>query len=163
MGKAGKLIIGTVVVLLVVVGAALTLLITNLDAIVKRAIETVGTQVAGVPVGVGSVSISLQEGSGEIRNLSVANPRGFEKGNALELGTIALDLDVQNISAELVRLESVLVQGAKVNAIQGSGGNNLQAILDNLQSDAQTESSGSDSGPETKQRSDRSISLFAHC
>ena len=151
MGKAGKLIIGGVVGLIVVVAVVLTLLVSNLDSIVKRAIETVGSQVTGVPVNVGSVSISLQEGQGSISNLRVGNPRGFERGNALELETIALDLDVKNLSAELVRLESVLVKGATVNAIQGAGGNNLQAILDNLKSGSSSDSSATeDSGTETK-------------
>jgi uncharacterized protein involved in outer membrane biogenesis len=80
----------------------------------------------------------------------VGNPRGFERGNALELETIALDLDLQNLSAELVRLESVLVRGATVNAVQGPGGNNLQAILDNLKSDSQGDSGSDKSGAETK-------------
>ncbi|UCG71498.1 MAG: hypothetical protein JSV45_09510 [Chromatiales bacterium] len=150
MGKAGKLIVGVIVTLIIVVGIALTFLLTNLDTIVERAIETVGSDVAGVPVGVGSVKISLAEGSGQINGLTVGNPKGFPRGNALELKTIALALDTSNLSAELVRIKSVLVDGAQVNAIQTAEGNNLQGILDNLESDAPAETPEEAGGTETK-------------
>lgn len=150
MGKAGKLIVGAIVTLIVVVGIALTLVLTNLDSIVERAIETVGSDVAGVPVGVGSVKISLADGSGQINGLTVGNPSGFARGNALELAQVALALDTSNLSAELVRIKSVLVDGARVNAIQTAQGNNLQGILDNLKSDAPADESGDSGGTETK-------------
>jgi len=149
MGKAGKLIVGAIVTLIIVVGIVLAFVITNLDSIVERAIETVGSDVAGVPVDVGSVRISLQEGKGEINGLSLGNPAGFPRGKAFELGKIALQLDVKNLSAELVTIKSVLVDGARVNAIQGPDGNNLKAILNNLESGAAEESTA-DEGPGTK-------------
>jgi hypothetical protein len=150
MGKAGKLIVGVIVTLIIVVGIALTFVLTNLDAIVERAIETVGSDVAGVPVGVGSVKISLTDGSGQINGLTVGNPSGFERGNALELSQVALALDTSQLSADLVRIKSVLVDGARVNAIQTAQGNNLQAILDNLKSDAPAEESADAGDTETK-------------
>lgn len=150
MGKAGKLIVGAIITLIIVVGIVLAFVITNLDSIVERAIETVGSDVAGVPVDVGSVRISLQEGKGEINGLSLGNPAGFPRGKAFELGKIALQLDVQNLSAELVTIKSVLVDGARVNAIQGADGNNLKAILNNLESGAPAEESTADEGPGTK-------------
>ena len=150
MGKAGKLIVGAIVALIIVIGIALTVVLTNLDAIVERAIETVGSDVAGVPVGVGSVKISLADGSGQVNGLTVGNPRGFDRGNALELDTIALALDTSQLSAQLVRIKSVLVDGAQVNAIQGAQGNNLQAILDNLKTDAPADTPDDSGGTETK-------------
>lgn len=149
MARAGKTIVGALVGLFLLVVVVLVLLVSNLDRIVERAIETVGSRVAGVQVEVGSVNISLQEGRGSISDLSLGNPRGFERGKAIQLKTVALDLDVKNVSSELVRIESVLVDGARVNAIQGARGNNLQAILDNLRSDQPTDS-GADAEPDTK-------------
>lgn len=136
MGKAGKLIVGGVVALILVVGIVLVFVISNLDVIVKRAIENVGTDVAGVPVSVGSVQISLKEGTGTVNGLSLGNPPGFGRGKAFELGSIALKLDVGNTSAELVTVSSVLVDGARVNVVQNASGNNLKAIQKNLASDS---------------------------
>ncbi len=43
-----------------------------------------------------------------------------------------LDLDIANTSAELVSVESVIVSGARINAVQAGGENNLQTLLDNI-------------------------------
>jgi len=153
MGKFFKFLLGAVVVLLIVVALLVTFVLSNLDSLVKQAIETVGTEVVGTRVGVDQVSISLEQGRGEIAGLRIANPRGFPDGDALELGQIVLDLDVQNLSAELVTLESVIVGGARVNAVQASGGNNLQTLLDTIRrSDdgGSSSSSSTDEGPDTK-------------
>lgn len=154
MGKFFKFLLGGIVVLAAVAGLLVYFVLSNLDSLVKQAIETVGTDVVGTPVGVEQVSISLEQGRGEITGLRIANPRGFPDGNALELGLIVLDLDVQNISAELVTLESVIVAGARINAVQGAGGNNLQALLDNLRRSGDGGGGGpsddTDDGPDTR-------------
>jgi len=153
MGKILKFLLGAVVVLVIVAALIVTFVLSNLDSLVKQAIETVGTEVVGSPVGVDRVSISLEQGRGEIAGLRIANPRGFPDGNALELGQIVLDLDIRNVSAELVTLESVIVGGTRINAVQGSGGNNLQALLDNIRRSSDSDGSGSsESGeePQTK-------------
>jgi hypothetical protein len=153
MGKFFKVLLGGVVVVVIVAALLVTFLLSNLDSLVKQAIETVGTEVVGTNVRVDQVSIALDEGRGEIAGLRIANPRGFPDGSALELSLIALDLDVQNISAELVTLESIIVAGARINAVQGSGGNNLQALLDNIRRSSDgggSSSSGTDDGPDTK-------------
>jgi hypothetical protein len=139
MGKAGKLLIGGIAALIVVVGIAVVFLISNLDSIVKRAIETVGSDVAGVPVSVGSVEISLQESRGAINGLRIANPPGFGGGDAVELGTVALDLDVKNSTGELVVIKSILVDGTQVNVVQNVGGSNLKVLQDKLSSDSDTD------------------------
>ncbi len=135
----------------VLAGIAVFLLISNLDGLVKRGVETVGTQVIGAPVRLGAAQIDLREGSGKLTGFTVANPSGFPAGNALELGSIELDLDLQNVSRELVGITRIAVDGAKVNAIQNEQGNNLQALINNIrQRQGQSESAkpGNEGAPE---------------
>lgn len=72
-----KIILIVVAVLVVAIGAGVAFLSSNLDSIVKKVIETAGTEVAGVKVSVGDVKISLSEGKATIAGLTVANPPGF--------------------------------------------------------------------------------------
>jgi len=64
-------------VVVVLIGGGLVLLLSNLDGLVKTAIETYGSEAVGSQVSVGSVELNLTEGSAAIYDFSVANPPGF--------------------------------------------------------------------------------------
>jgi len=59
------ILIGGVVIVLAVAGGAYYFL-TQLNAIVERQIEKIGSQITGTKVSVSSVDIKLREGSGAI-------------------------------------------------------------------------------------------------
>jgi len=58
---------GLVVVVLVVVGAAVFFLYSNLDSLVKTAVEDVGTQATGAKVSLANVELSPTDGKGSRR------------------------------------------------------------------------------------------------
>ena len=72
-------------------------LFTNLDSIVKSAIESYGSEALATKVTVGGVSISLSNGQGTITNLRVAEPRGFGDGDAISFGEISVGIDAQSL------------------------------------------------------------------
>ena len=83
--KTGRMILVVLGVAVIVVAAAVFLLISNLDAIVKAALEKYGSEATGSAVTVDSVRISLREGSGSISGFSIGNPPGFSTPAALAL------------------------------------------------------------------------------
>ncbi|TAN61296.1 MAG: hypothetical protein EPN20_12660 [Magnetospirillum sp.] len=127
-----KLLIIGGVVLTVIVGGAVYLF-SSLDSIVKKIIEDVGTQVAGVKVSVGGVKISLSEGKASISGLSVANPPGFSADPAFKLGEISVTLDTGSLNKNPIVVKDVLVGAPAVSYELGAGGSNLDAIQKNVQ------------------------------
>lgn len=128
-------------VVLILVAVAVFYVGSNLDSIVKSAIQKYGSEALGVTVSVGSVELQLTEGRGTIRNLQVANPSGYSRGNAISFGELTLDIDYASQVIELVRA------GAPEINIEAKGAdNNIDALLSNLESDASTE--GADEGEE---------------
>ncbi|RAU21496.1 hypothetical protein CU669_12395 [Paramagnetospirillum kuznetsovii] len=127
-----KLLIIGGVVLSVIVGAAV-FLFSSLDTIVKKIIEDVGTQVAGVKVSVGGVKISLTDGKASITGLSVANPPGFSSDPAFRLGEISVTLDTGSLSKNPIVVKDVLVASPAVSYEMASGGSNLDQIQKNVQ------------------------------
>ncbi len=135
MTKTGKSFIAAVVVLAAILAGAVYWLVSNLDSIVAGAIEKAGSQVTGVPVAVSGVSISLKEGSGEIRGLTIGNPPGFESDYALKLGSISMTIDTGSIRSDPVRIKQVSVDGASLVAeVKPGSGINLAKINDRLKS-----------------------------
>ncbi len=126
-----KILIGVgVLVAAVVVG--LVLLMSNLDGIVKTAIETVGTKVAGVKVSVDKVEISIKEGKGSIAGLTVANPAGFKTPNAFSLGLVSVTLDTASVTGNPIVIKDVTIAKPEVTYEMTGSGSNIDAIQKNV-------------------------------
>ena len=149
-----RLLIGAVVVVVLAVGAGTWFLSTNLDEIVRSAIESQGSAALGTTVRVGSVELNLREGRGQLRNLRIANPPGSGAGNLLELGgvTLGIDassaLDVASGSSRHFIINTVSIEKPLARVIvNADGSTNVQALQKAMSqgssSGAAKESSGS--------------------
>lgn len=132
MGKAGKIILGLVLVIVVVFGVMVTLVFQNLDAIIKKVIEDVGTEVVGTSVTVSDVKFTLQEGRGEIYGLRIANPPGFDTPTAFDMAQIAVQIEPKSLTGPVIVINEVLVDGAKLHAEQKGTSTNLKQLLDGM-------------------------------
>lgn len=121
--------VALVVVLAVGVGV---FLYSSLDSLVKKAIETVGTEVAGVPVSVSEVQIKLGEGKASIKGLSVGNPKGFTAPHAFRLGEIAIALDTGSVTGNPIVIKDISVASPEVTYETGAQGSNIDAIQRNI-------------------------------
>lgn len=122
---------GIIVALVLGVGVYV---IVNSGSLIKTAVETIGTEVLGVVVSLDSAEISLTEGSGELRGLTIGNPAEFGGSYAMRFGQIKLVIDVADISDELVVIKSVLIDKAELAIVAKGTATNLQAIMANLDS-----------------------------
>jgi uncharacterized protein involved in outer membrane biogenesis len=143
-----KVLIGLAVIV-IVIAAAIYYVLGNLDSIVESAIEKHGSEALKTSVDVGSVSIQLNEGAAQINDLTIGNPKGFDTDYLFFMGTTRVQLDVKRISAELIVIKEVLLDGPSVNYELSMKGSNVDALLKNLQSapaGEPSESAGGDSG-----------------
>ncbi len=151
-----KIILGAILVLLVTIGGGVFFLLSNLDDLVKSAIETYGSQATQTRVQVNSVKIGLQDGSGAIYGLRVGNPPGFSAPQVFSLGEISTQLDLDSISREVVVIKQITVRGPEVFfELNEAGKTNLDALKQNMSSPAGSGSTGrassaSESGPQPK-------------
>jgi hypothetical protein len=147
-----KIGIGFVVLLLLIAGAV-WYLFSDLDSLVKTAIEKYGSAATRASVTVDTVALSLTSGAGTISGLDVGNPPGFSTAHALTLGSIAVQLDTGSLTGSgPIVIKSVNITQPQVtfelNGGIGPAGistnSNLKAIQYNVQSYA---GSGASSAP----------------
>lgn len=112
--------------------ALLLLLWGSLDAIVKRAVEGVGSSATGAPVTLSDVNISLTSGQASMNGLKVANPPGFATDSAIRLGGIKVVLDTASLGGDTIVVKEVVIDGPEVTYEVGTGGTNIGAIQANL-------------------------------
>lgn len=146
-----KVALGALLVLLLTVGLSVYFLLSNLDGLVKTAIETYGSEATKTSVSVSSVKIVLQDGSGSIQGLTVGNPKGFAEPKAFSLGKIATQIDLKSLSEDVPVIEHITIQAPEVFfELNQAGTNNLAALMDNLKSSSGSSAEKKSSGSEPK-------------
>jgi hypothetical protein len=146
-----KILIGfTVLVVLVVV--AVFVLIGNIDKIVKGAIEGVGSELLGTPVGVTAVKIKIDSGSGQISGLTIANPTGFSPGNAFQMDLTRLDLNLKSLGKQPMVIDDLTIKSPVVRLeVKEDGSSNLQTLLNNIEKNSKkADQKAADQGAESQ-------------
>ena len=124
-----KLLLSLFVLLALVAGGTLFL-----DGIVRKGIETVGTQVAKVEVKLDDVGVSVFTGKGALRGLQVANPKGYRAPPAVKVGQALVVLKPLSVFSGRVVIRSVVVQETEIHYEQRDGKANLDVIQANVES-----------------------------
>lgn len=146
MGRGFKIIGGIGAVLIIAVVGFFVYVYSNLDSIVKDAVEDYGPQFTGVTVELAKVELSPENGQGKLSGLVVGNPEGFGTDAAFKLGSISMNIDLASLTSDTIVIKSILIDGPDVTYEFGEGGSNIERIGDNVQKAA-----GSSSGGEAKE------------
>jgi hypothetical protein len=145
--KALKIILVLVGVVIAVGLAATWYLVGNLDAMVERKVEQIGTGQLGVEVSLESVSISLPQARATLKGLRVANPPGYSEQPVFVLGSIDVDLELASIGDEVLVIETIEIVDPQVNfELDREGVSNLDVLQRSM------EGEGAPSGDGEEQR-----------
>ena len=140
-----KIILGLIVVVILAVGGGVYYAVSNLDAIVKAAIEKFGSEATQTAVRVDNVKIKLTEGDGAIHGLTIANPGGFTQKLAFSLGEIGLGVDLQSLEQEPYIINHITVRAPQVFVeINKDKKTNLNELKKNLTGGKSTTKQGAE-------------------
>jgi len=129
-----KALIGVAALLLVVV-VGLVFVWSNLDSIVKEAIQTYGSEATKTTVSVADVKLDLAEGKATISGLKVGNPAGFTDPYIFELGMISTNIDTSTINQNPIVIDEIIIKApAVVYEINSEGVSNVDVLKKSLAS-----------------------------
>lgn len=133
--------------LAVVVAATLIFILTNINGLVKAAIEKYGSEVTKTAIRVFSVSIHLADGKGSIAGLTVANPHGFSSPYVFRLDTISVRIDPSTITIRPIVIDEIRISGPQVvYEINSSGTSNIDVLKKNIEEGGPKKSQGEQKG-----------------
>lgn len=101
----------------------------NLDRLVRQTLEQQGSALLGVPVRVQAVHIDLAAGSGELRGLTIGNPRGFQAPHAFKAARVALQVDLASLAGSPVVLRRIEIVAPDVAYEKGERGTNFDVLV----------------------------------
>lgn len=129
-------------VVVVVVGIGAYLLFANLGAVLKAAIEKVGSDATQASVKVERIDLSASSGEGKIVGLNIGNPKGFKTAQAFSLGEVGLKLDVGSLKSDVITIKEIAIAAPKITYEHASGGSNLETLKANVQRFAESHGAG---------------------
>lgn len=109
-----KIILGIILLIVLIIAGGVYYVLTNLDSLVKAAIEYHGSQATQTAVRVDKVRIKLGEGDGAIYGLSIANPNGFAAPYAFSLGEIRTRIDLASLKDEPYVIDEIKIHAPQV-------------------------------------------------
>ena len=122
--------------LILVAGFFALFLLDNLDAIVKNAVEDVGSELTGTAVTLEGTTIDLVKGSATLRGLTIDNPGGYSSEYAFYLGQVTVALDLASLKTSVILLNEVVVKGSRLIAEQKGESSNLSDLLANVEANS---------------------------
>jgi hypothetical protein len=132
-----KFYLGVIVLAVLIVGAVIGVGLF-LDTIVKKGMETVGPKITQVSIKVDAVSLSLLNGSAEVKGLVVGNPEGYKTSQAISVGSAAVGVNPLSVFSDKIIVRSVRVEAPEITFEGGLGGNNLSKIMENVNASAKS-------------------------
>ncbi len=121
-------------VLVVLLAGGIWYVKTNLDMIVKNALEDYGSQATKTNVDIDKVKISLTTGQGKVEGVSIGNPKAYTAAKAISVGDINLKVDTSTITGSgPVIIKELNIDKPYITYEVGAKGNsNLQDIQKNV-------------------------------
>ena len=133
--------------LAIVIVTALIYIWTNINGLVKAAIEQYGSEVTKTAIHVSSVSIHLAAGEGSIVGLTVANPHGFSSPYVFRSGAISARIDPSTVTSRPIVIDEIRISGPQVAyEINSSGTSNIDVLKKNIEEGGPKKSQGEQKG-----------------
>jgi len=128
-----KAILGISLIIIFALAVGVYYVFTNLDAIVKAAIEEYGSATTHTAVRVDRVGIELSNGVGTINGLTIANPTGFSTAAAFSLGEIHTQIDLSSLKEEPYIIDEIRIVAPQIFfEINNDRKTNLDQLKKNL-------------------------------
>lgn len=151
--RIAKVALGLVLVLVLI----LVVVILALDSIVKGSINTAAPKLLGVNTHVESVSIRPFRGIVHLKNLTLANPEGYNKDTFLfSVNEFYVSVNMASLLSDTIKVHKVLIHAPACTYEVKSGTSNIDALIAKInkgeaaQQEKQAESQASQQPQEKK-------------
>ncbi|HBM90833.1 MAG TPA: hypothetical protein DD400_03015 [Rhodospirillaceae bacterium] len=129
-----KKLISSLLALLVVLVVGGVLFTSNLDSIIKSAVEKYGSDATQAETTLSDVEISLSSGKGTLKGFNLGNPEGFTTDSAMAFDKVSVEIDTKSVMGDgpIIVREILIDAPAITYEVTKNGTSNLQKIQENI-------------------------------
>jgi hypothetical protein len=138
-GKAKRIVVSILVVLLTLILAAVLLFKLYGDQLLKSIIIAGSEKALQVGVRLDSVDLKVIAGKVDLEKMEIDNPEGYQHPTFLKLEHAYMDLDVLSLTSDTIEMDMMQLENINLVIEQKGTTNNLKEILNNLPKPESTE------------------------
>lgn len=138
------ILVGVAVILMLIVGGVVYFA-SNIDSIIKTAIEETGSRTTRTEVTLAEVTISIQDGSGSLKGFRMGNPEGFKTESAMRFDEVRVIIDTGTITDDVIVIKEVLIVKPDITYELDGTGSNIATIQKNVDEFVKSMGAGGDS------------------
>lgn len=146
-----KVLFALIALIIIAIAASMYYVYSNLDAILKAAIEMYGSEATHTAVRVEKVKVKLtdgsQAGSGAIYGLTIGNPFGYSTPHAFTLGEVSIKIDLNSLRSPPYVIDNITVRAPQVFfEVNKDKKNNLNELKEKLTAGLPKDTAAKDTG-----------------
>jgi hypothetical protein len=126
----------------------------NYANLLKNQVEKIASNALNVRVSISSLDLSISEKMVTVSGIKIANPAGYEKSNAVTIGSVSVALAEIPETLDLIKFKLVDVSDTNVNLEVTGTNNNLSDLKNGM-----SKSSGSSSSPSSSDANQPKVTL----
>jgi uncharacterized protein involved in outer membrane biogenesis len=107
---------------------AAVILITSLDSLITKAINTYGPEITGTDVRTEGVRVSFLSGEAAVKNFLLGNTKGFRSAHAMKAASINVDLELGSLLGDTIVVKRIEVTQPDIIYEKRGGTDNFKTI-----------------------------------
>jgi len=115
---------------------AVALVVTRLDSIITKAINTYGPGMTGTEIRIDDVRVSFLSGEATVTNFVLGNPKGYRSAHAAKAASISVDLEIGSLLTDTIVVKRIEVVQPDIIYEKRGGTDNFKTISRNAEQKA---------------------------
>jgi hypothetical protein len=115
-------------ILLALAVIAAVVLVTKLDGLITKAVNTYGPEITGTEVRVDDARVSFLSGNATITNFIMGNPKGFRSPRAMKVVSVSVSLELASLLSDTIVIRHLEIVEPDITYEKRGGTDNFKTI-----------------------------------
>lgn len=105
----------------------------SMENIIKRIVHQYGSEIIGTDVSIGGIDLQLSDGIGVVKDIKIANPKGYSAPNLFFLKELGVQIDISSLTSDTIIIDKINIKNPEITyEMKTLSQNNVSDILNNI-------------------------------
>lgn len=136
--------------IIVIVGIAVYVGLSNLGPIIKKAVNTYGPKITGTELHVADVGVSILSAEARVEEFFLGNPTGFKSPSAMKVGSVFVNVDEKSLTGNIIVIDRIEVKKPEISYEKKGKTDNFNTLLNNVKKSVASDKKSPETSKDTE-------------